>query len=139
MTRVIGGLNHVTLSVRDLARSFAFYRDVLGLRPLARWARGAYLLAGEETWVCLTLDARTRAEPLPEYTHLAFSATPEQLTAAASRLRAVGATEWQPNTSEGESVYFLDPDGHKLELHVGDWRSRLEACRAHPYDGMEIF
>ena len=46
---MIGSLNHVTLSVRDLDRSFAFYRDVLGLRPLARWKKGVYLLAGEET------------------------------------------------------------------------------------------
>ncbi len=53
---MVGSLNHVTLSVRDLDRSFAFYRDTLGFRPLARWAQGAYLLAGEATWICLTLD-----------------------------------------------------------------------------------
>jgi glutathione S-transferase len=35
-------------------------------------------------------------------------------------------------------VYFLDPDGHELELHVGDRRSRLAACHAHPYEAMEF-
>ncbi|APR76091.1 Fosfomycin resistance protein FosA [Minicystis rosea] len=136
---MIGGLNHVTLSVRELDRAFAFYRDVLGFRPLARWARGAYLLAGEVTWLCLSLDGRTRAEPLPEYTHLAFSVTPEDFAAATSRIRTSGAPEWRQNTSEGDSVYFLDPDGHKLEIHAGDWRSRLAACRAEPYEGMVFF
>jgi hypothetical protein len=29
--------------------------------------------------------------------------------------------------SEGDSLYFLDPDGHKLEIHVGNWQSRIEA------------
>ena len=61
------------------------------------------------------------------------------LAAAAARIRASGAAEWQRNTSEGDSVYFLDPDGHKLELHVGDWRSRLESCRTVPYDDMGFF
>lgn len=135
----VGALNHLTLSARDLDRSFTFYRDVLGLRPLARWNNGAYFLAGEGTWLCLTLDDKTRAEPLPEYTHVAFSVSQAGLDAMSARLRAAGATEWKDNTSEGGSVYFLDPDGHKLELHVGDWRSRLAACRERPYDGMVFF
>src|SRR5690349_20094632 len=112
----VGALNHLTLSVRDLERSFAFCREVLGLRPLARWTNGAYLLAGEGTWVCLTLDARTRAAPLPEYSHIAFSVA--SLAGLHERLRAAGVEEWQANASEGDSLYFLDPDGHKLELHV---------------------
>ena len=136
---VVGGLNHLTLSVSDLERSFGFYREVLGLRPLARWAKGAYLLAGEETWVCLTLDATTRSAPPPEYSHLAFSVAAADFDALSERLRQAGATEWQSNRSEGASLYFLDPDGHKLELHVGDWRSRLAACRERPFAEIEFF
>jgi glutathione S-transferase fosA5 len=136
---MVGIINHVTLSIRDLERSFAFYRNVLGFRPLARWRRGAYLLAGEATWICLTLDDKTRTDVLPEYTHIAFSVAPDALAETARRIRGSGARDWQENTSEGDSVYFLDPDGHKLELHVGDWRSRLAACRARPYDDMVFF
>ena len=135
--RAVGALNHLTLSVRDLDRSFAFYCDVLGLSPLARWKTGAYLLAGGETWLCLTVDSATRTEALPEYTHVAFSVA--GIAELSERLRAAGVAEWKDNSSEGDSLYFLDPDGHKLELHIGDWRSRLAACRERPYDDMVFF
>jgi catechol 2,3-dioxygenase-like lactoylglutathione lyase family enzyme len=136
---MIGSLNHLTLSVSDLERAVGFYRDVLEFRPLARWRRGAYLLAGDETWICLTLDDRVETRPRLEYTHIAFSVTAADFSNAASRIRGSGVSEWKANTSEGDSLYFLDPDGHKLELHVGDWRSRLEACRSRPYDEMVFF
>lgn len=136
---MIGGINHLTLSVSDLDRAFAFYTDVLGCRPLARWRRGAYLLAGETTWICLSLDAHARTAPLPEYTHIAFSIARDAFAEAVRHLQTSGARSWKENTSEGDSIYFLDPDGHKLELHVGDWRSRIQACREQPYDDMIYF
>ena len=43
---MITGINHITLSVRDVDRSYQFYVETLGARPLARWSKGAYLLAG---------------------------------------------------------------------------------------------
>jgi catechol 2,3-dioxygenase-like lactoylglutathione lyase family enzyme len=135
----VGSLNHVTLSVTQLERSLDFYVRVLGFRPLARWKRGAYLLAGESTWICLALGARTSTEPAAEYSHLAFSVTTESFSQVVAAIRASGARAWQENSSEGGSHYFLDPDGHKLEVHVGDWRSRLAACQRQPYDDMEFF
>lgn len=50
----------------------------------------------------------------------------------------VWTTVWKDNKSEGQSFYFLDPDGHKLELHVGDLVSRLAQCREKPYSGMRF-
>jgi len=52
---MIGGVNHITLSVRDVDRSFGFYVETLGAKPLARWSKGACLLAGD-LWLCLVLD-----------------------------------------------------------------------------------
>ncbi|WP_338758972.1 VOC family protein [Massilia sp. METH4] len=135
---MISSLNHVTLSVSDLQRSFAFYADTLGFRPRARWARGAYLSV-EGLWLCLTLDAQCRQGPLPEYTHLAFTVDAMHFRDRADALLARGVVRWQQNSSEGESLYFLDPDGHKLELHVGSLETRLASLRSAPYEGLELF
>lgn len=40
-------MNHITLAVTDIERSFAFYRDILGLRPIVKWNRGSYFLVGD--------------------------------------------------------------------------------------------
>lgn len=135
---MITGINHLTLSVADVERSFNFYTEVLGCRPVARWKRGAYLVAGEH-WLCLSLDPEARSDPSPEYTHIALSVRPADFAVARERILGAGARPWKDNLSEGDSLYFLDPDGHKLEIHVGNLESRLAACREAPYDGMVFF
>ena len=131
----VAGLNHLTLATDDLRRAFDFYVDVLGCRPRARWARGAYLSAGE-LWLCLSSDA---VDPPSDYTHVAFTVEEGELGAWRARLDAAGVRLWKTNTSEGGSIYFLDPDGHRLELHVGDLDSRLASLRDAPYDELELF
>ena len=54
----VRGLNHITLSVSDLARSFDFYARVLGFAPKARWDKGAYLEAGD-LWLARNETARS--------------------------------------------------------------------------------
>ena len=135
---MITGISHVTLSIRDLPRSVAFYGDVLGLSLAARWPKGAYFSA-DRLWLALVLDGNVRAAPLPEYTHIAFQVSAAAFSPLAHRIRESGATIFQENATEGDSLYFLDPDGHKLEIHVGDLASRLRAARAAPWAGLEIF
>ena len=130
---MITGVNHITLAVRDVDRSYRFYVETLGSRPLARWSKGAYLLVGD-LWLCLTLDERTRSSPLPEYSHIAFSIPAARFDDAAANIRASGSAIWQDNRSEGASLYFLDPDGYKLEIHAGDWRTRLAAMKKDPWE-----
>lgn len=38
---MITGINHLTLAVRDLERSFDFYTRVMGLQPVVKWSQGA--------------------------------------------------------------------------------------------------
>ncbi|HEY2038470.1 MAG TPA: fosfomycin resistance glutathione transferase [Edaphobacter sp.] len=135
---MVKGVNHITLAVRDLGVSFRFYADVLGLRPRARWYKGAYLEAGEN-WICLTLDEATRHESLPEYTHVAFSVDAADFLRAVEKLKAAGAQRWQENRSPGESFYFLDPDGHKLEIHTSNLEERLKTLVAKPPKDLILF
>ena len=135
---MIAGVNHITLSIREVEESFAFYTQVLDFRPLARWPQGAYLLAGD-IWIALVVDDRVRAAALPEYSHIAFTVAREDFAAMSQRILAAGAPIWQQNWTEGDSLYFLDPNGHKLEIHASDLATRLRMARASPWEGLEFF
>lgn len=135
---MIEGINHITFAVCNLEISFRFYTEVLGFRPLARWNKGAYLVAGE-SWICLATGIESQSVKVDEYTHTAFSVCEKNFQPMADRILRAGAEQWQENRSEGKSLYFLDPDGHKLEIHTGDWQTRLEACRKKPFTGMKFF
>jgi len=135
---MITAVNHITVAVRDLDVSFSFYTDLLGLRPVARWYKEAYVTAGD-TWMCLTLDPNTRTAPLTEYTHLAFSVLPDDFGSMVSRLQEADVVCWQTNHSPGDSFYFLDPNGHKLEIHTSDLKARIESLRVSPPNGLVVF
>lgn len=136
---MITGLNHFTIAVKDLAKSFQFYKEFLGFKPLMRHSKGAYFLAGD-CWFCLDLDSTTRTAPLPEYTHYAFSISKENFGQMSVRVEKSGVKIWKENVSEGNSIYFLDPDGHKLELHVGDWKTRIDSIKKKPWSSsIELF
>jgi glutathione S-transferase fosA5 len=138
MKSMVTSINHVTLAVQDLDRSFSFYTSSLGLRPVARWYKGAYLVAGSD-WICLNFDPATRNAPLAEYTHLAFTVSAEEFRDVVTKLQEAGVTSWQKNRSPGDSFYFLDPDGHKLEIHSSDLDSRLESLRREPPRELVLF
>lgn len=115
-------INHITLACTDINRSFLFYRDILGFKPLVKWDNGAYFLIGD-FWFCLNVDAATK--PQPCYTHYAFSVNREDFQGMTKKIIASGAALFKDNTSPGESLYFLDPDGHKLEIHAGNYQDRI--------------
>ena len=116
---MISGLNHITLATSDLDLAIAFYCNVLDANLKATWDKGAYLELGP-IWLCLALEdvVTDRADD----THIAFSTNDFE---AASAKVSAHAKLWKENTSEGASIYFCDPDGHKLELHDGSLETRL--------------
>ncbi|EKF8205557.1 VOC family protein (plasmid) [Pseudomonas aeruginosa] len=135
---MLTGFNHLTLAVCSLPRSIAFYEETLGFKLSARWKTGAYLSLGD-LWLCLSSDS-VRAEDMQRnYTHYAFSIDQKNFAEFSQRLRELNVPLWRQDKSEGDSLYFLDPDGHQLEAHVGDLKSRLATCRSHPYSEMEFF
>ncbi len=135
---MIRGLNHITLAVKNLDHSFSFYENVLGFKPRVKWIEGAYFEVGD-LWFCLYKDSHTRIEPLSEYTHIAFSVHQNDFGKVVEQIKNSGAIVWKENKSEGDSLYFLDPDGHKLELHVGDLQTRLNVFRRNLPTGAIFF
>ncbi|KZN58039.1 hypothetical protein N474_25610 [Pseudoalteromonas luteoviolacea CPMOR-2] len=129
---MISGLNHITIAVSDLERSLRFYTGILGFTGHVKWDNGAYLSIGE-LWFCLS---HNEAHPAQDYTHIALDISPSNFEEFCSRVVSFGVRTWKENTSEGDSLYILDPDGHKLEIHAGSLESRLNALKVQPYCGL---
>lgn len=129
----ITGLNHITLTVADLPLARAFYTDVLGATLAAQGPNSAYLELGD-VWLCLERgDVTERGDD----THIALSCAASAFAPLAAHIEG-HARVWKENVSEGDSLYFLDPDGHKLELHAGSLATRLAHYSAHPEKGVEV-
>ncbi|MBS0285792.1 MAG: fosfomycin resistance glutathione transferase [Proteobacteria bacterium] len=119
---MITDINHITLAVKDIHRAFDFYKNVLGFKPLVKWDKGAYFVIND-FWFCLNVDEKRIANPC--YTHYAFSVSKENFNAMRAKILAAKVPLFKENTSPGDSLYFLDPDGHKLEIHVGNVQERI--------------
>ncbi|MCW8875504.1 MAG: fosfomycin resistance glutathione transferase [Kangiellaceae bacterium] len=130
---MISSLNHITLAVSDIEKSLSFYTHVLGFKGEVKWKTGAYLSLGE-LWLCLSLDS---VDSRNDYTHIAFSIKEENIESILLELEGHSIEQWKANSSEGESIYILDPDGHKLELSCGSLASRLASLKNTPYEGLE--
>jgi catechol 2,3-dioxygenase-like lactoylglutathione lyase family enzyme len=129
----VSGLNHLTLAVAELDRSLAFYVDLLGCDLVARWKQGAYLECGN-LWLCLSVGTVSNRA---DYTHFALSVDAGSMANWRVALDKACVPHWKVNTSEGDSVYIRDPDGHQLELHTGSLATRLKALEQNPYDEMK--
>lgn len=133
---MITSMNHITLGVTNIDKSFAFYRDVLKLKPLVKWDKGAYFFVGEPNadisgsgfWFCLNVDEKRISNPC--YTHYAFTVPVNDFDRMIERITSSGCKIFKENTSPGKSLYFLDPDGHKLEIHVGTPEMRIAVKKA---------
>jgi lactoylglutathione lyase len=123
----VRGLFETHLTVADLSRSVAFYRDVVGL-PVALEVpeRGAaFHWTGQPGQAMLGLWSIGSA-PMGMRLHIAFDMSLSDVLAAPERLVSQGI---QPLSFFGEpahepsvigwmpaaAVYFHDPDGHQLE------------------------
>jgi catechol 2,3-dioxygenase-like lactoylglutathione lyase family enzyme len=135
---MLNGINHITFAVYDVERSFDFYTKVLGFKPVAKWKDGAYFTAGNN-WIAINQDLSVKESHRPDYTHIAFSCDSNEFHELRNRIINSGSIKWQDNRSEGNSLYFCDPDGHKLEIHVGNLNSRLEDMRKNPWDKITFF
>lgn len=135
---MITGINHVTFATRDLAQSLDFYCELLKFKLIVKWKKGAYLTANN-IWLCLSCDTKTKSQIPEEYTHIAFTVNPETMGSLNETVLKKKIPQWKENTSEGASLYLLDPDFNKIEIHCGDLNTRLRHIIQTPYEEMEIY
>jgi catechol 2,3-dioxygenase-like lactoylglutathione lyase family enzyme len=126
---MIKGFNHLTLACKNIDISFDFYHKTLGFKPVVKWDKGAYFIVGD-LWFCLSLDSNTDKKNC--YTHYAFSIDSKNIESYKARLSSTGVIFFKENSSPGDALYFLDPDGHKIELHAGTLKSRIESKLSCP-------
>lgn len=113
----VTSVSHILLEVSDLDRAVAFYVDVLGFRVRERStiADGRPFVATDQG-LGLTIHRATVAGE-PSFDHLAFRC-PRGIEPIVRRLERVGLSHEAPRrTPYGESIYFRDPDGYRIECH----------------------
>lgn len=126
---MIQGLNHITFGVANIEVSTQFYTNILGGKLRVKWAQGAYIEFGT-LWLALNVEDKSIKTNETLVGHIAFSVSSDLFESLKNKLIENGVQPYKENKSEGLSYYFKDPDGHNLEIHVGDLKSRIEAIKA---------
>lgn len=140
---------HVVLKVRDLERSVAFYRDVLGFTEVARFRHGfnmAFFSLGEQHHDVALREVGDEPpaadKNAPGLYHVAFKIGDDldTLRAAKQELERMGVKiDAIRDHGVSHSIYLTDPDGNGIELLVdGDpqiWRrDPAVVAQSHPFE-----
>src|SRR5919206_1877436 len=122
----VTNVGHVVLKVRDIERSARFYRDVLGLKEVARGEFGramAFFSTGDNHHdvAVMAVGADAPAPPADAtglyHVALRIGTTLDELRAAQAHLQAHGITEMRVRDHVvSQSIYISDPDGNNVEL-----------------------
>jgi catechol 2,3-dioxygenase len=121
-------VGHVVLKVKDLERSARFYRDVLGLKEVARGTFGrpmAFFSTGQNHHDIAVMEVGPEAPPAEPgavglyHVALKIGNSLEELRAAKAHLEAHGLKKLHlMDHRVSQSIYLNDPDGNGLELYV---------------------
>jgi catechol 2,3-dioxygenase-like lactoylglutathione lyase family enzyme len=112
------GLDHVAITVADLDRSERFFSEVLSLeRVHPEWDPPRILAsAGSGLALFPTEDGDGHPTNPSAFHHIAFRVDRGAFEAAQSELAGRGIEFRFSDHGSAHSIYFDDPDGHRLEL-----------------------
>jgi catechol 2,3-dioxygenase-like lactoylglutathione lyase family enzyme len=119
------GIDHVALTVRDAERSVTWYTEVLGLerRFAEEWGNFPAVVGIGTTSLALFPVKGNNLSPRPPpgsnavcFRHLAFRVDRKNFQRAREALRTRGIEPEFQDHGIAYSIYFLDPDGHQLEI-----------------------
>lgn len=119
-------VEHVNLTVNDLERSIAFYRELLGLevrwRGEATGSRGPVPAAhvGDDHCYLAIFEAESPGRVEFDYAHPGLNHVGfvvDDLAATRARALSLGAEiHFEPEYDPGRRFYITDPDGVEIEL-----------------------
>jgi catechol 2,3-dioxygenase-like lactoylglutathione lyase family enzyme len=124
MLRTVG-IAHFTLGVSDIARSVAFYRDIVGLELISlNGDRMAFFRSAKDIIVLVKSEhAIEAAAKAPEQIHQAFLVEERDFEDSVRFLESHGVPILKMERREdfdsvfrSRSAYFRDPDGNVLEI-----------------------
>jgi catechol 2,3-dioxygenase len=130
-------IGHVVLKVRDLDRSLAFYRDLLGFRVSSEMSNVMiFLTATGESHHDLALLRVGDSAPSPLPTSVGLYHVAVQLAdwdavkVAHALLTERGLLKGTADHGVTKSLYTTDPDGNEIELYCdaprAEWEGRVE-------------
>jgi lactoylglutathione lyase len=117
-------LLHTRYRVKDLEKTVAFYKDVLGLEETRRHTsgRGSQLVflrapqSSEEIEIC-KFDRSGPVVVGPDLTHLAFEVDDLDQFARESTAKGYPLSDGPHQTEGGSKIAFIDaPEGYEIEL-----------------------
>ena len=120
-------LGHVVFYVKDLERSLAFYRDLLGFREVGRIFDGkaAALTSGRTHHELLLIKVGVAPGPPPGrrlglyHIGIKIGDSLDELRAGKKELERAGvAITGMSDHTVSQSLYLADPDGNEVELYV---------------------
>jgi catechol-2,3-dioxygenase len=133
---MINGINHITISVKNIDTAFKFYKNILKLKPVMKSNRSAYFLAGK---IWIALDQKENFSLSENYFHICFNIPTKHYKKFVKRIRKNKITEWQSNQTEGDSIYISDDSGNKLEIHFSTLKERIKFGKKHFGDGVKWY
>ncbi|MBI3302619.1 MAG: VOC family protein [Deltaproteobacteria bacterium] len=119
-------IGHIHLTVADLERSLAFYRDLLGFEVTMRYGDSAVFLSagGYHHHLGLNTWAGKGASPPPTghtglYHFAILYPNRQELAKALKRLREADyPLQGTADHGVSEAIYLADPDGNGVELYA---------------------
>jgi len=123
----VEGIDHVAMSVSDVEQSAQWYVDVLGFkRRFEEMWDGVPVFIGKGTTALALFPVREKggsSEPGGiRMLHLALRASRKNFLAAQGELKRRGIKFEFQDHEISHSIYFRDPDGHKLEITTYELR-----------------